>query len=266
MSLYVPAYAQTPVTYEPLEPLPGVDQSGSAESLQGFLIYIYRVLFTIGGMIAAVSFVVCGVIIMFSEVAGKRKEAKNRVWAVFWGLIIFLIAWLILYTINPNLLDFNFRLDTTNIRAPDPEQNPQTSVRTLNNGQMTSALKYYAETTGWHGGLFGSWGYAVLGGISYPTANFATQEVGLAIAKLQRECNTPDYEKAGWILAGTAGVTYITPGGLKLYTTGIGSLLAGLSGLISKVQSATATIERLPGSAAGLPQGQTVLACVAYAR
>ncbi|MBC7836984.1 hypothetical protein H7X87_04410 [Acetobacteraceae bacterium] len=109
----MPVHAQTGGDlrqYQPLEPLGDVYKTSDEVSFQNLLVFTFKILFTIGGIIAAVSIILGGITIMFSEVANKRSEAKERIWAAMWALGILITSWLILNTINPNLLNFQFTL------------------------------------------------------------------------------------------------------------------------------------------------------------
>ena len=93
-------------TYVPLEPIPGLPQTG--QDFNGFLNGMFKLLFTIGGMVAVVSLVFGGVTYMVSEIVGKIEWAKKQMRAALWGLALLVVAWLILYTINPQLITFSF--------------------------------------------------------------------------------------------------------------------------------------------------------------
>src|SRR3989344_2669703 len=107
----LPAAAQTvcnggTCTYIPLEPIPGAQQSGTAD-FAAFLSGIFKVLITFGGLFAVVMIVVAGIGYMISESAVEIDKAKGRAKAALWGLLLLTGSWLILNTINPDLLKFN---------------------------------------------------------------------------------------------------------------------------------------------------------------
>lgn len=109
----IPASAQE-LEYQPLEPFPNVDQSGTGQSLESVLNFAFQTLFTIGGLIAVFAFIIGGIAYMTSEVAHKKDEAKKRIQAAIYGLLLLAVSWLILNTINPDLLKFNFNPTTLN--------------------------------------------------------------------------------------------------------------------------------------------------------
>ena len=96
------------MTYVPLEPLPGgvnLYQTGSV-NLGLLLNEILKILVIAGAFMAVGSMVFWGIMYMTSEVPGVKSNAKGRVTRVLWGMLLLLGAWLILYTINPQLLNF----------------------------------------------------------------------------------------------------------------------------------------------------------------
>lgn len=103
--------------YTPLEPFPGVDQSGSRQSLESLLNFIFKTLFTIGGLIAVLFLILGGLAYMTSEVAHKKEEAKKRIAGAVYGLVLLAVSWIILNEINPELL--NFDLTSRQTQSPN---------------------------------------------------------------------------------------------------------------------------------------------------
>jgi hypothetical protein len=65
---------------------------------------MFNILLSLGAMIAVVTLVLAGITYMISEVVDKKSAARRRINAAFIGLGLLLTSWLILYTINPNLV------------------------------------------------------------------------------------------------------------------------------------------------------------------
>lgn len=97
------------ITYIPLEPLPcpngACDQSGT--NFPSFVSTVFKVLIGFGGLFAVVMIVIAGIGYMLSESALDISKAKSRAQAALWGLLLLAASWLILFTINPKLLEFN---------------------------------------------------------------------------------------------------------------------------------------------------------------
>jgi len=135
-------------TYTPLEPIPGLPQTG--RDFAGFLNGMFKLMFTLGGMMAVASLVYGGITYMVSEIVNKKEWAKKQMQAALWGLALLAAAWLILYTINPQLINFNFKPTTVNVSAPAP-QTPGSVAgatdangnRKLSDAQIQALLDYY---------------------------------------------------------------------------------------------------------------------------
>lgn len=93
------------LTYTALEPLPGAPDR--ATDLPTLLSAVFRLLITFGGLFAVVMLTVAGIGYMLAETPVKIDAAKDRAKAAVWGLLLLTMCWLILYTINPNLLRFD---------------------------------------------------------------------------------------------------------------------------------------------------------------
>lgn len=107
--------------YVPLEPLPGLSQaqSGSGnfvELINGF----FRILLSLGAFFAVTVLVIGGIAYMFSEKTFTKLGARERIKAGVIGLAILGGAWLLLYTINPQLVMFNSTLLSPAPSSPAP--------------------------------------------------------------------------------------------------------------------------------------------------
>ena len=98
------------IKYVPLEPIPGFVQTGEL-NFGELLSSIFKVLIVIGGFIAIGAFVYAGIVYMTSEVVGSKSDAKKRLRASLLGLFLLIASWLILYTINPQLVTFSGALN-----------------------------------------------------------------------------------------------------------------------------------------------------------
>ena len=115
LSLIAPSFAMAQsantnsngtLTYTPLEPLPFIPQEGTAP-VSTILNAVLKILIIAGAFMAVGSLVFYGIEYMMSDVAGTKLGAKGHVMGALWGLLLLLGAWLILYTINPQLLNFS---------------------------------------------------------------------------------------------------------------------------------------------------------------
>lgn len=60
----------------------------------------------IAAALAVIMIVWGGVEIMLSESVFKKEDGKKKISDAIWGLVLALVSWLILYTINPDILVF----------------------------------------------------------------------------------------------------------------------------------------------------------------
>ena len=71
---------------------------------------IYNTMLIVAVIAAALMITIGGVYYIFSYVPGMKEEGKKTITAAVLGLLIALMSWLILYTINPDLLKFSDRI------------------------------------------------------------------------------------------------------------------------------------------------------------
>jgi hypothetical protein len=89
-----------------LQNLPGIS-SGQVNSLGDYLAAVFPLLITICALFAVLTIAYHGLMYMFSEIPGIKSDSKSRMEAALWGLALALAAWLILYTINPDIISTN---------------------------------------------------------------------------------------------------------------------------------------------------------------
>ena len=68
---------------------------------------IFVTILTLAIILAILMIVIGGLEYMFSAVPGSKSEGKDTIKAALFGLLIALAAWLILFTINPDILEEN---------------------------------------------------------------------------------------------------------------------------------------------------------------
>jgi len=99
------------LSYTPLEPFSAWDaKAGAYDDFAKYINTIFKLLITLGSLFAVVMLVVAGIGYMVSEAAIDIQKAKDRAVAALWGLLLLTGCWLVLNTINPNLLNFNLNI------------------------------------------------------------------------------------------------------------------------------------------------------------
>lgn len=127
-----------PDCYELLAPLPGLEAIGVVATnsndekindglyVTGFSLgfWVNRiVMVTIGfiGLIAVVMIIIAGVQYMTTEAAGGKSNAKEKITNALIGLVIALGIFVLLSTINPNLLDIDPDIESVTLEVDPPE-------------------------------------------------------------------------------------------------------------------------------------------------
>jgi hypothetical protein len=93
--------------YVPLEQeaFTGFDANGDTK-LSQFLSQAFSFGLAIAAALSVIMIVWGGVEIMLSESVFKKDDGKKKIQDAIYGLLLALVSWLILYTINPDILIF----------------------------------------------------------------------------------------------------------------------------------------------------------------
>jgi len=135
-------HAQQPA-YTPLAPLPcttlkdsnGVPnctQDAKTTTLTNYLPGVFTLAI---GLAAAMAFVMIswgGFTLITTDSVYGKQEGREKVWNAVKGLVLVLGAWAILFTINPQLVNFNL-----NVSTPDYSQIPKVTVTDVNGNTVT---------------------------------------------------------------------------------------------------------------------------------
>lgn len=94
--------------YQRLEPeaFTGFTPTSGADQLGQFLSQAFQFGLAIAAALAVIMIVWGGVEIMLSESVFKKEDGKKKIQDAIWGLLLALASWLILYIINPEILNF----------------------------------------------------------------------------------------------------------------------------------------------------------------
>jgi len=96
--------------YELLAPLPIPGETGLLRRIDvkkgfgNYLNIIFKILIGIAGVLAVIMIVIGGIGYMLEESVFAKGESKKKIWAAIWGLLLALGAFIILETINPQLI------------------------------------------------------------------------------------------------------------------------------------------------------------------
>ncbi len=106
--------------YTLLEPLPGTGTApGTSVSLSGYLEAVFAFGISLAGIFAVLMIVIGGIqyITAYGN-PGQAESAKNRICQALLGLLLVVSAWLILYTINPDLTKGTLNIPSINQPMP----------------------------------------------------------------------------------------------------------------------------------------------------
>src|SRR3990167_790276 len=105
--------AQEATEYKLLQPIP-LDGANSAPTdtttAEPYIKGIFTLIIAIAGGLAVVRIIFGGIQYMPTDAFEGKSEAKTIIQNAIWGLLLAISAWLILYTINPDLIKFNLTI------------------------------------------------------------------------------------------------------------------------------------------------------------
>ncbi len=102
--------------YQPLAQIPALGDNIDPTNLSTYLQHLFEIGIGVAAGLAVIMIVIGGIEYMSTDAIGGKEEGKDRITSALWGLLLALISWLILNTINPALLNMNLQVggDTTN--------------------------------------------------------------------------------------------------------------------------------------------------------
>src|SRR3989338_3221258 len=132
--------------YTTLAPLPGTTQDcvtdsdgkiNCATDIQTYLPGVFNLAIGIAGVLAVLMIIIGGVQYITTDAIQGKSEGKERIQNALWGLVLVLVSWILLYTINPKLTVFNLNIEkSTSVTEEDTSDNPY-----INTGESTTGLK-----------------------------------------------------------------------------------------------------------------------------
>lgn len=110
--------------YTPLTPLPGTTKgncvtdkngivSNCSTDIQTYIPGVFNLAIGIAGVLAVLMIIIGGVQYITTDAIQDKSDGKERIQNALWGLVLVLVSWILLYTINPKLTVFDLDVDTT---------------------------------------------------------------------------------------------------------------------------------------------------------
>jgi len=94
--------------YKFLQALPGYEFEAGQTNLENYLSWLYRFALAAAAFLAFLMMVIGGIqIIVGGASETARSDGKKKIEDAIWGLLLAVSAWLILYSINPQLVGMN---------------------------------------------------------------------------------------------------------------------------------------------------------------
>jgi hypothetical protein len=133
-SLAQPVYALG--DYDTLVPLPGTTKNGSVTDFNTYLPGLFNLSIGISAALAFVMITIGGIMYATSDAITGKSQGKDYITNAIYGLLLVIGAYTILYTINPQILDFKFELKSPQVSATGV--NTETPGVTVNPGGGTN--------------------------------------------------------------------------------------------------------------------------------
>ncbi len=113
LAFFVFPFEASAATYQLLAPLGTLSEVTLSMYLEGMV----RIVIGIAGILAVVMIVICGIQMIGSPSVSQKEESKKCIWNAILGLLLAISSWVILNTINENLLASTFVLQSLPVPA-----------------------------------------------------------------------------------------------------------------------------------------------------
>ncbi len=156
----IQAATVTPVTsmqreYTLIEPIPCLDKincvDGNATkvSFERYLNLLFLVMFSLAAIFTVFMIVLGGFEYMTTDAVSDKEEGKTRIWNAVSGLLMTLVSYAILYTIDPHLVQIKSNLipQLTNVKYQSLDALAQMNDLLLRTAELKNARNRAASTT-----------------------------------------------------------------------------------------------------------------------
>lgn len=96
--------------YTPLTVLPGTTNSEGQVTIDSYIPGIFNLTIGIAGVLAVLMILIGGVEYITTDAIQGKSEGKARIQNALWGLVLVLVSWILLRTINPKLTEFDLTI------------------------------------------------------------------------------------------------------------------------------------------------------------
>ncbi|MDO8569323.1 MAG: pilin [bacterium] len=120
LSTTIPTPVQGATDYTLLAPIPlgGADSTPAPQTTaKPYIEGVFKLIIGLAGGLAVVMIILGGIQYMSTDAFTGKSEARNTIQNAIWGLLLVIGAWLILYTINPKLVEFDLSIAPQEIKS-----------------------------------------------------------------------------------------------------------------------------------------------------
>jgi hypothetical protein len=134
--------------YTPLEPIPGltVGTGGYQLNFPQMLGNIYKIVIIIGALFSVLMLTISGIRYMLSDVVTSKEMAIKRIKACLYGLVLIAASYLILNTINPQLVTFTLQPGNVTINGNSAPVQTQPNGQTAQQQAVTASQDKISNT------------------------------------------------------------------------------------------------------------------------
>ncbi len=105
--LLITTHTFAAVDYKPIVGLPGLENLDKTTSIATYINAVYLLIIGLGALLGVMRIAWAGVKYSLSDIVTNKESAKHDIQGVLLGLAILLIPFIVLNTINPDLVNLN---------------------------------------------------------------------------------------------------------------------------------------------------------------
>jgi len=126
------------LTYTPLEPnaFPGLDMTAAPGNFAGFLGNLFDYIIAIAVVLAVIMIIFGGIEYMTTDAWNKKEDGIKKINDALWGLGLALVSYLLLYTINPALVNFSGNIFVSGSGATQQTASAPATTASSNSGAV----------------------------------------------------------------------------------------------------------------------------------
>lgn len=124
--------------YTPLTVLPGTTNSEGQVTIDSYIPGIFNLTIGIAGVLAVLMILIGGVEYITTDAIQGKSDGKSRISNALWGLVLVLVSWILLHTINPKLTVFDLTIKES-VSSQSAESDNDSSDSSVNDSSSDSS-------------------------------------------------------------------------------------------------------------------------------